>query len=971
MTAGSDGCAKIVYKSGSDFTRLNANGARTQLINGEDRPFTREFWLGFGRGDFSGTNNVIYEYGTFQIFNSRFAIYNNMLFFGIGGDQISLGNELGYDRFIPGGHIVYPLPDINRAYHIAGVYNGRGIILYVDGEPVASANVKAFVRDFDNPSWALTGGGGTNGSIFIEHIATYNRALTGDEIREHFRAGRDFLDYESSFIAEGADFFDLSDEHNTKGYTKSFTGDDWLAVESARNVTLTKTGLRLNERPDAVAYLMGETPYENIVPDSVSQTPYYEVVSWQASGCVINGDGVGLPYSTASVSRPYSIYARKTDAGPGAMKLFVNQTVTPGQTYRVQINHNHNKAHRFYVTWKTSGNATISTDYGPDTAANASATTPSLTDLHVRAPATAAYGEFGIENRNSDAVLNDYIWVDRFKVYRDLQYHASTENGVWIWANQAILYPNIGSIMGQNYAAISCSPYLDTTAHGDSAVHVIWQIRSQDNSKRLTLRVNASNVLSLIYEYYNPVTAAWESIQATGNSVASYGSGQRNLYVEIIGDIATCYVDSTGSSFSVTNTSPVPMTFDSSTDMVIGNSFEYNQPWNGRLRYLNVRATPETTKTFSPAVGDFCLKLSRTASIAPGGLQVSQTGYAIYKLQLPNMTIRASRINHGPVIRGASPSAPTDHFNVSVKSSTDGSTWSSAINTDSPITNFLSNTVLSNSSMWLRVDLFAEDSYNYIVPYINRLDVDLYSAVEMRGKSNSRVLTVVGNDPSFGVEDVHPSVLYDKNGFTSNSTAGFYLSAESTTGVLSIDGSGTVPATANGYRTIEMLFKVNNAPATNDYLFYHDNNAGTIYSIYFNGTNWVSTGFSTVWVYESNGLRTTLGAGNTLQLNQFIYVVAVAPATITPVDTTARRFNFAMQNATNPATTAPDVTIKFVGLYANAFVQADADRHFDILRSRNTSSFSETVGGSVTEPVGASTVTGTWGYKQITVDEGA
>lgn len=966
MTAGSDGCARLSYISGTDYGRW-AFTNYNRRIHAEETPFSIEFWFAPVAGDFSGYWDLLYDYSIAKVYATGFGIYNGMLVWGVGGDQISLGNLLGQDKFLEGGRVAHAFDDRKRAHHVVGVFSGSGIILYINGKPVAAANVKPFTRDLDNPSIAVQSGGNTGGTIFVEHLANYARALTPDEIRAHYEAGTDYVDYERAFNAEGADFFDITDADAVAGFEKDFSGEDWLNATEVRGLTLTTEGVRLNRLPDAIPYLMGETPYENIVDDQKSETVFYDASNWTASGGIISGDGAGLPYSAQSMSRPYSIYASKNVAGPGSLKLYTTQNVTAGQSYRIQMHHSANKDYRFYVTWKTAANATISTDYGTDRTANTSVSSAHLTEMHLRAPVNAAYGEFGVENRNNDAVLNDYIWIDRFKLYRDLYYSASSYDGVYVYNNQGILYPNIGSQMGQNYAGIFVAANLNTSTHGDSSNHVIWQLRSQDGYKLLTLKVGTTNALQMVYDYYNPVTALWEQIVSTGNTVASYGTAGRNIYVEIQNETATCYVNSTGDFFTLTNTSPAPLTFDSSTDIVIGNSFDYDEPWNERLKTLTVHSVPESTKNFSSTqVGPFTLRMSRSGSVVPGSLSVAQYGYAIYQFPLPDMIIHSSRLIHSPDVRDAD--APTEMNNVSVKVSTNGTSWSSAIPTGEKVTNFDSGVVTSNSTIWFKVELFCEDSDGEFIPYMNKLKAELFESAEIRGKTNSRVMTIAGTNPIFGYEDLHPSSLYYRNGFSTNSTSGFYLGAESSAGETSIDGSGTVPAVANGYRTVEFMFKLNATPASGDYLFYH--NGGSVRSISFNGTNWVSSGFTTVYFYDSSGQRTTLGAGKTPVLHQWTYVVAVSPTVITPTDSsTSTRFNFGMQLSSNATTTSPDVTIKFVGLYANTFTQADVDRHFNILRSRNNQALTDSVGATVSEPVSAATVTGTWGYKQISVDE--
>jgi hypothetical protein len=955
MTAGSDGCFRS-YTQGWD-QQVPGITPVTDI----DAPFTREFWFHLSKPDIVSGGSISFDYGQRAIHNTGFWLTGGLLTFGIGGEDGPYG--LDSERLVPGARVFWEVPDWNLAYHIAGVYNGNSISLYVNGEMVASRNVPDFVRDVNNAAVRVQAVTGADSSLYIEHHATYARALSGEEIMAHYKAGTAYHDYETFFANDGADVIDIDDRDHIPLHEHEFT--DWSAPESFRNVRIGPTGVSLPTQTPAEVQLMNEEPYRQLVPAADSDFPYYSVANWQVSGAAVNGDGAGLLSSTYFVSRSYGYRVVKADAGPSVIRVFNSQPVTAGQTYRFMINANCNRNHRQSVVWKNSGGSTISTTYGTSTAYSGTATFSNLLSMPVRAPAGAVTAEFGVETTAADGVLSDYLWVDKFTLHRDLFYSTTADDGVFIYNGQGVRIPNASALLSAGYSGIQGNFYIDTSVHNDSAQHTMWELKAPDGQTSFTLRINTSNTLELLFRYWNPVTLAYGTLSATGPTSTTLGTGWRSFYVVIENDVATLYNASTGTSYVMNNTSPVPLAIGPDWKMTIGNTEDYDTPWNSKLKYINLRSIPETALTFSDALGDYTLKLSTTAFAPYGSTAVSQKGFVTYRVPVTNGLIAGSRITFSPATQGTASVDTTLGPNVCVRTSTDGTTWSSRLYTTDSIPSFGNGVTTNNSSIWVRVDLSSDMSDIYPVS-INKIKLELWETLKVLGNYNGAELLIAGTNPRFGDKDLHPSSHYNYNGFCTNSDTALYMGSQSISSLTSIDGSGTVPSANKAYRSIAMMFRIDGV-ATNDYLFYHDE-AGTIYSVYWNGSGYVFTGFSNVYTYASNEQRGNMTSGYIIPQWSWVYMVMVAPANMIPASGDLTRFNFMTRSQANIANTIGG-TLKFVALYPQALTLAQANKNFDVLRSINAATHQDVASAVATEIVPPSMVTGDWAFRPITALE--
>ena len=106
----------------------------------------------------------------------------------------------------------------NTWYHIAGVFNGTSMILYINGVSKATCNFAATTIG-SSPNPVIIGGrvvAGNNFNGLIDEPRIYNRALSAEEIRYHYNRGRPVAQWRFD-EGSGQIAFDES-ENNNDGY---------------------------------------------------------------------------------------------------------------------------------------------------------------------------------------------------------------------------------------------------------------------------------------------------------------------------------------------------------------------------------------------------------------------------------------------------------------------------------------------------------------------------------------------------------------------------------------------------------------------------------------------------------------------------------------------------------------------------------------------------------------------------------
>jgi len=113
---------------------------------------------------------------------------------GCYGLMFSTSGSVGGIFYREGGNPLYMFPESNvlntgQWYHVVGVYDGQKAYTYVDGSLVNSKDYPGILVTNSNPVYigGLTTSRHFNGTIDEVHI--YNRALTPEEIHDHYIRG--------------------------------------------------------------------------------------------------------------------------------------------------------------------------------------------------------------------------------------------------------------------------------------------------------------------------------------------------------------------------------------------------------------------------------------------------------------------------------------------------------------------------------------------------------------------------------------------------------------------------------------------------------------------------------------------------------------------------------------------------------------------------------------------------------------
>jgi len=80
----------------------------------------------------------------------------------------------------------------NQWYHLVGLYDGSAIKIFINGAEVKSVSSSGTITTNDRNLWIgreQYGGGRWTPDGFIDEVRIYNRGLSADEIKEHYRGG--------------------------------------------------------------------------------------------------------------------------------------------------------------------------------------------------------------------------------------------------------------------------------------------------------------------------------------------------------------------------------------------------------------------------------------------------------------------------------------------------------------------------------------------------------------------------------------------------------------------------------------------------------------------------------------------------------------------------------------------------------------------------------------------------------------
>src|SRR6185369_1017668 len=144
-------------------------------------PFTVECWV---RPAWTSSNACPLSSQTYSgSSRAGYVFYQNNQS-GVNQWEFRLGDANGYVSVAAGGPV-----QTNTWQHLAGVYNGTNVVLYVNGTPVVSASLSRAFAANQSQGFRLGAGGGGNYPFNgdLDEVAVCGRALTAAEIAQRYQ----------------------------------------------------------------------------------------------------------------------------------------------------------------------------------------------------------------------------------------------------------------------------------------------------------------------------------------------------------------------------------------------------------------------------------------------------------------------------------------------------------------------------------------------------------------------------------------------------------------------------------------------------------------------------------------------------------------------------------------------------------------------------------------------------------------
>lgn len=120
--------------------------------------------------------------------------------------------------------IFYP-ENKNTSFHVVGVHNGLKNELYVNGVMVASSELTydQSITPYSIPSApGFLYCGHRPGSILIDSVAVYDSILSIEDVRSHFKWGRETIDYQTTVPLFSGVFWNFLDQDSSVEFSYSF-----------------------------------------------------------------------------------------------------------------------------------------------------------------------------------------------------------------------------------------------------------------------------------------------------------------------------------------------------------------------------------------------------------------------------------------------------------------------------------------------------------------------------------------------------------------------------------------------------------------------------------------------------------------------------------------------------------------------------------------------------------------------------
>ena len=110
------------------------------------------------------------------------------------GIYFQASQGFGFERYVDGAgrSVGFALPTLNQWHHIAGVYTGTTLLLYVDGQLVGATGDSRAAREKATPLRIAYGYPDGDGALYgtVDELAIYEKALGQDRIQAHVDAAK-------------------------------------------------------------------------------------------------------------------------------------------------------------------------------------------------------------------------------------------------------------------------------------------------------------------------------------------------------------------------------------------------------------------------------------------------------------------------------------------------------------------------------------------------------------------------------------------------------------------------------------------------------------------------------------------------------------------------------------------------------------------------------------------------------------
>lgn len=228
------------------------------MIQGrETRAFSLEAWI----KPQSGTSAII-------------ARDNSGLFL----DGLILRFSMEFDSVIS---VTYNHLDAGNVYHVVGVYDGKSIILYVNGQAVASTDIDDLEISAGIADTTTNLKTTMSASMVMDTPAVYNYGLDYVRINRHYLVGVNYPQIVNLSLNNGGKYYLFSDSYASVYDTVSFgETDDWNAGAFTGNVAAVDNKLVNLFDETSEEWLTGTWTYQ------------YSVASDEGTGITLNGSRI-------------------------------------------------------------------------------------------------------------------------------------------------------------------------------------------------------------------------------------------------------------------------------------------------------------------------------------------------------------------------------------------------------------------------------------------------------------------------------------------------------------------------------------------------------------------------------------------------------------------------------------------------------------------------------------------------------